>query len=98
MVRIANSVDPGIQEHNYIGKNGQYSIGPDANPVMLDSLMYKLSFYRFGEYYAGQTPGYDRVRNTEIGRKDFKLTHVEEAYTSEHWLVRIYKVLKHARQ
>ena len=37
-------------------------------------------------------PGYDRTRGVEIGNKNFELTHLEEAYTSEHWLVRIYKV------
>lgn len=36
--------------------------------------------------------GYDRVRNAEIGNKYFKLDKLEEAYTTEHWLVRIYKV------
>ena len=40
-----------------------------------------------------RTPaGYDRTRGVEIGNKNFDLTHLEEAYTSEHWLVRIYKV------
>ena len=33
-----------------------------------------------------------RIRNAEIGNKDFKLDTLEEAYTTEHWLVRIYKV------
>jgi dolichyl-diphosphooligosaccharide--protein glycosyltransferase len=37
-------------------------------------------------------PGFDSVRQAVIGLKDFKLTHFEEAYTSERWLVRIYKV------
>ena len=37
-------------------------------------------------------PGYDRTRSTEIGNKDIEFQHLEEAYTSEHWLVRIYKV------
>ena len=41
---------------------------------------------------AGKPPGYDRVRNAEIGNKDFELDVLEEAYTSEHWIVRIYKV------
>jgi hypothetical protein len=40
----------------------------------------------------GKPPGYDRVRNAEIGNKDFELDVMEEAYTSEHWIVRIYKV------
>lgn len=29
-----------------------------------------------------------------IGNKDFDLTYLEEAYTTEHWLVRIYRVKK----
>jgi len=40
----------------------------------------------------GKPTGYDRVRNTEIGNKEFELEVLEEAYTTEHWLVRIYKV------
>uniref|UniRef100_A0A673L327 Dolichyl-diphosphooligosaccharide--protein glycosyltransferase subunit STT3A n=1 Tax=Sinocyclocheilus rhinocerous TaxID=307959 RepID=A0A673L327_9TELE len=46
-----------------------------------------------GEFRVDQRPpGYDRVRNAEIGNKDFELDVLEEAYTTEHWLVRIYKV------
>jgi dolichyl-diphosphooligosaccharide--protein glycosyltransferase len=33
-------------------------------------------------------------RNAEIGQKKIQLDHVREVYTSEHWLVRIYKVKK----
>ena len=29
---------------------------------------------------------------TAAGNKHFNLEHVEEAFTSEHWIVRIYKV------
>ena len=35
--------------------------------------------------------GYDRTRNAVIGRRSIDLTYLEEAYTSEHWLVRIYR-------
>lgn len=38
--------------------------------------------------------GFDRARNTEIGFKNIELTHLEEAFTSEHWIVRIFKVKK----
>ena len=34
----------------------------------------------------------------EIGNKNFDLQHVEEAYTTEHWIVRIYKVKKLANR
>jgi hypothetical protein len=35
--------------------------------------------------------GFDRTRNVIIGNKNFELSYLEEAYTTEHWLVRIYK-------
>ena len=37
---------------------------------------------------------FDRTRHVEIGNKNFDLQHVEEAYTTEHWIVRIYRVKK----
>ena len=62
---------------------------------MKNSLMYKMSYYRFGEIQLDyRSPaGFDRVRNTEIGVKNIKLQHIEEAYTTEHWMVRLYRVL-----
>ena len=58
--------------------------------------MYKLSYYRFGQMKMDyQSPaGFDRTRNAVIGNKDISLTYLEEAYTTEHWLVRIYRVKK----
>ena len=49
---------------------------------------------RFGQVYTERSrpPGWDRVRNAEIGNKNFELDVLEEAYTTEHWIVRIYKV------
>lgn len=49
------------------------------------------------ELGVGKPGGYDRVRNSEIGFKDFELDVLEEAFTTEHWLVRIYKVPPHYR-
>ena len=50
-------------------------------------------FHRFGELKMDyRSPaGYDRTRNAVIGHKDFDLTYLEEAFTSEHWLVRVYR-------
>ena len=61
---------------------------------MLNCLMYKLVYYRFGEIKTKQNEdkGYDAVRRGVIGNSNFKLKHFEEAYTSDRWLVRIYKV------
>ena len=46
------------------------------------------------EIFCRGPAGYDRTRNAMIGNRDFELTYLEEAYTSEHWLVRIYRVKK----
>jgi dolichyl-diphosphooligosaccharide--protein glycosyltransferase len=46
------------------------------------------------EKLQGRPTGYDRVRHTEIGNKNIEFEHLEEAYTTEHWIVRIYRVLK----
>ncbi|CAL0324010.1 unnamed protein product [Lupinus luteus] len=88
MVRIGGGVFPHIKEADYL-RDGQYRIDSQATPTMLNCLMYKLSYYRFVE-----TDGkaYDRVRQTEIGKKYFKLTHFEEVFTTHHWMVRIYKL------
>ena len=55
--------------------------------------MYKMCYYRFGTLMTvyGRPTGFDRVRGTEVGVKDIKLTHIEEVFTSEHWMVRIYR-------
>ncbi|KAF5759291.1 putative dolichyl-diphosphooligosaccharide--protein glycotransferase [Helianthus annuus] len=89
MVRIGGGVFPHIKEPDYL-RDGQYRIDSQATPTMLNSLMYKLSYFRFVETDGGK--GYDRVRGTEIGKKHFKLTHFEEVFTTHHWMVRIYKL------
>lgn len=90
MVRIGGGVFPHIKEPDYL-RDGQYRIDDQATPTMLNSLMYKLSYYRFAEA-SMDGKGFDRVRRTEIGRKHFKLTHFEEVFTTHHWMVRIYKL------
>uniref|UniRef100_A0AAY5KV94 Dolichyl-diphosphooligosaccharide--protein glycosyltransferase subunit STT3A n=1 Tax=Esox lucius TaxID=8010 RepID=A0AAY5KV94_ESOLU len=96
MVRIGGSTDTGkhIKEHDYYTPTGEFRVDREGSPVLLNCLMYKMCYYRFGQVYteAKRPPGYDRVRNAEIGNKDFELDVLEEAYTTEHWLVRIYKV------
>jgi len=96
MVRIGGSTDTGkhIKEHDYYTPAGEFRIDKDGSPTLLNCLMYKMCFYRFGAVYTeqGKPTGYDRVRNAEIGNKEFELDVLEEAYTTEHWLVRIYKV------
>jgi len=96
MVRIGGSTPEGehIKEFDYYTPNGEFRVDGEGSPTLLNCLMYKMCYYRFGQVYTegGKPPGYDRVRNAEIGNKDFELDVLEEAYTSEHWIVRIYKV------
>lgn len=96
MVRIGGSTKEGehIKEHDYYTPQGEFRVDKEGSPILLNCLMYKMCYYRFGEVYTeqGRPTGYDRVRNAEIGNKDFELDVLEEAYTTEHWIVRIYKV------
>eukprot|EP01092_Planopodium_desertum_P001308 TRINITY_DN11902_c0_g1_i6.p3 TRINITY_DN11902_c0_g1~~TRINITY_DN11902_c0_g1_i6.p3 ORF type:complete len:102 (+),score=22.32 TRINITY_DN11902_c0_g1_i6:314-619(+) len=100
MVRIAGSTDPSIKEEQYFSKSGEYRIDREGSPKMLNCLMYKCCYYRFGQIYTdpNQPPGFDRVRSAEIGNKNVDLEYLEEAFTSEHWIVRIYKVLPAANR
>ncbi|KAG6486989.1 hypothetical protein ZIOFF_055570 [Zingiber officinale] len=93
MVRIGGGVFPVIKEPDYL-VNGEYRVDKGAAPKMLNCLMYKLSYYRFGEVTTeyGKPPGYDRARGVEIGNKDIKLEYLEEAFTTSNWIIRIYKV------
>jgi len=97
MVRIAEGEHPqDIKESDYFTERGEFRVDSEGSPTLLNCLMYKLSYYRFGELKMDyRSPaGFDRTRNAVIGHKDFDLTYLEEAYTSEHWLVRIYRVKK----
>ncbi|KRZ08965.1 Dolichyl-diphosphooligosaccharide--protein glycosyltransferase subunit STT3B, partial [Trichinella zimbabwensis] len=97
MVRIAEGEHPkDIRENDYFNDEGDFRVDNAGSSVLLNCLMYKLSYYRFGDFQLDyRVPaGFDRARNTVIGNKKFNLEHLEEAFTSEHWLVRIYKVKK----
>ena len=65
---------------------------------MRNSLLYRLSYYRFSEVRLSyQHPaGYDMNRHAVVGEKNIQLKYFEEAFTSEHWIVRIYRVKNQA--
>uniref|UniRef100_F1KWN4 Dolichyl-diphosphooligosaccharide--protein glycosyltransferase subunit STT3A n=1 Tax=Ascaris suum TaxID=6253 RepID=F1KWN4_ASCSU len=96
MVRIGGSTPEGahIKEMDYFTKSGEFRVDREGSSTMLNCLMYKLCYYRFGGLYTqqGRPTGFDRVRHAEIGNKGFSLDYLDEAFTSEHWIVRIYKV------
>ncbi|EPS67017.1 hypothetical protein M569_07758, partial [Genlisea aurea] len=93
MVRIGGGVYPVIKESDYL-VNGEFRVDRGGSPKMLNCLMYKLCYYRFGELSTeyGKAGGFDRARGVEIGNKDIKLEYLEEAFTTSNWIVRIYKL------
>lgn len=97
MVRIANGTFPErVNEKEYYVGRRRFHGGKQGAPALLNSLAYSLCYYDFGKITTdvGKSTGYDRVRGYEIGRKNIKLEHLEEVMTTEHWLVRIFRVKK----
>lgn len=93
IIRITSGYYPRIKEENYISPSG-YRTDASATETMLNSMMYKFSYYRFDEVKASRSSpeGHDLVRGYVIGRKNIKLRHFSEAYTTDNWIVRIYSV------
>lgn len=87
MVRISEGIWPEEVVQDEYFSNGYYKIGPGASETMKKSMMYKMCFWRFF--------GTDRVRGVPIAKDEVpSLDIVEEAFTSQNWLVRIYRVKK----
>lgn len=93
MVRIAEGIWPDeVRERDFFTSRGEYRVDHEATPTMRNSLMYKMSYYRFTDANGGND-AYDRVRNQRIPAANAPKLHVlEEAFTSENWIVRIFKV------
>lgn len=93
IIRISAGVYPEIQEQDFYA-NGQYRVDSEASPSMKNCLMYKLAYYRFNEVrFSYQHPaGFDTVRNMPIDPTPIKLKYFSEAYTSQRWIIRIYKL------
>ena len=95
MVRIAQGVYPNdVQEPTFFTPRGEYRVDDPAPDTFKESLMYKMSFYRFGDLFGPSGMAQDRVRGAQVNTRDIRLDTLEEAYTTEHWIVRLYKVKK----
>ena len=53
-----------------------------------------MCYYGWGNIMTdvNQPPGYDRVRKETVDTHINTLKHLEESFTSKHWMVRIFKV------
>ncbi|KKZ67313.1 dolichyl-diphosphooligosaccharide-protein glycosyltransferase [[Emmonsia] crescens] len=92
MVRIAEGIWPDeVKERDFFTARGEYRVDDEATPTMRNSLMYKMSYYNFNSLFpAGQAM--DRVRGVRLPAQGPQLTTLDEAFTSENWIIRIYKV------
>lgn len=93
MVRISEGIWPEeVTERNFFSSTGEYKVDGDASKTMRESLMYKMSYYGFTGLFGGGD-GTDRVRQQSIPvSRPIELNVIEEAFTSQNWIVRIYKV------
>ncbi|KAH8593681.1 glycosyltransferase family 66 protein [Bisporella sp. PMI_857] len=92
MVRIAEGIWPDeVKERDFFTQRGEYKVDQDATQTMKDSLMYKMSYYNYNTLFPpGQAM--DRVRGVKLPEVGPVLNTMEEAFTSENWIIRIYKV------
>ncbi|KAF7193135.1 Dolichyl-diphosphooligosaccharide--protein glycosyltransferase subunit stt3 [Pseudocercospora fuligena] len=92
MVRIAEGIWPDeVKERDFFTARGEYRVDDEATPTMRNSLMYKMSYYNYNTLFpAGQAT--DRVRGSKLPAAGPELSTLEEAFTSENWIIRIYKV------
>ncbi|KAL2420988.1 Dolichyl-diphosphooligosaccharide-protein glycosyltransferase subunit stt3 [Exophiala dermatitidis] len=92
MVRIAEGIWPEeVRERDFFTARGEYRVDEQATPAMKNSLMYKMSYYNYNQLFpAGQAQ--DRVRGSSLPAQGPELSTLEEAFTSENWIIRIYKV------
>jgi dolichyl-diphosphooligosaccharide--protein glycosyltransferase len=49
--------------------SGNFDVGPNGAPKLLDCVAYKLCYYKFGQMQTeyNKPPGYDRARGKEVG-------------------------------
>ncbi|KAK2073564.1 hypothetical protein P8C59_007841 [Phyllachora maydis] len=92
MVRIAEGIWPDeVKERDFFTARGEYRVDQDATDTMKNSLMYKMSYYNYHSLFpAGQVQ--DRVRGSKLPDVGPTLNTLDEAFTSENWIIRIYKV------
>ena len=66
MVRIGGSTEKGqhIKEHDYYTPTGEFRVDRGGSQILLNCLMYKMCYYRFGSVYTEQ--GNERVHAASL--------------------------------
>lgn len=99
IVKISEGVFPDDVIESEFQVNGRYIFNENATLAMTESVLYKLSYFEFNQVRSpsanvDEDPvfGWDMSRRFSIPSKDIKLHNFEHVFTSEAWMVRIYRV------
>ena len=92
MIRISQGVFPDhVSEQSFYNAKGEYRMDEEgASPTLKASLMYKLSYYGMKDLLGPNA--YDRARKVSISGVDPKIKHFTPVYTSENFIMRVYKI------
>ena len=93
MIRISEGIWPDeVDERSFFTQNNEFRVDSYATETMKKSLLYKMSYQGFPQLFSGGN-SVDRVRRQTILADDVEpLDYFTEVFTSENWLVRIYKL------
>ncbi|KAL3664050.1 hypothetical protein V7S43_010936 [Phytophthora oleae] len=99
IVKISEGVFPDDVIESEFKVNGRYIFNENATLAMTKSVLYKLSYFEFNQMESppaseGEDPvfGWDMSRRFSIPPNDINLHNFEHVFTSEAWMVRIYRV------
>lgn len=94
MPKIANQTFHNISGDMYQVSPYEPVAGARMTHNMTISMMFKFCYYNFKRFqFHPQVPkGMDLMRYQQIPNLDIKLNLFQEAFTSKHWIVRIYRV------
>ena len=96
MPKIANQTFTNISGDLYLRAGQQSLVGKEQTDNMTQSMMFKMCYYNFKDFEI-----FPRSRKFDLARREFitkgvdniRFKYFEEAYTTKHWIMRIYKVL-----
>jgi dolichyl-diphosphooligosaccharide--protein glycosyltransferase len=93
-VRSIERTFPNISADKFQNKQTPFLVGPRVRKAARRSLVFRASYYRFGELrvFTNLKKGTDLARGIEVGALDFELNSFAEVYTTENWIVRIYRI------
>ncbi|RLN25921.1 hypothetical protein BBJ28_00018990 [Nothophytophthora sp. Chile5] len=99
IVKITQGVFPDDVFESEFQVNGRYVFHENATLAMTESVLYKLSYFEFNQVESAPVQedeepvfGFDLNRRFRIPARDVVLQNFEHVFTSDAWMVRIYRV------